>query len=164
MCACGRKIIIKVVPPKSSRDNGNIVSHDELCRRLGLPTVTHESEKRQVAGESKTTGSDCVKRSLTLSKDEAALLREAVAHYGKVFKQGSSESTQYIEFAGKIKHGELSVGEDEEIMIRCALSERNINRLWPVGEFDDDDSYNVKCASSARALMERLVRELDAMP
>ena len=99
-------------------------------------------------------------KSIFLSKDDAEVLGALVAHYGQKFKDAEIQKDEVQEFAElavrAAQDGMFIVYSDrEDRMIRMAFLEKNVKKLWPVGQFDDDTDFNVVQTARAKDLRER---------
>ena len=99
-------------------------------------------------------------KSIFLSQDDADVLGALVAHYGEKFKDAEvqkEEAKEFAELAERCKQEGMFIitTDKEDRMIRTAFLERNMKKLWPVGQFDDDTDFNVVQTGRAKSLRER---------
>lgn len=174
ICNCTREAVVRTSPkdepdyndPNADKEGlrRNVISHEALCAKLGLPINTPVIQPAAppvastIIDPTATTVSG--QPSLFLAKDDADLLREIVTHYGAVFKQGDEEAqAAYSAFVAKIQEGMLSTDPTEVRMVKCAFSDRNLRRLYPVGQYDDETSHNVVRTEAAKSLKDRFETE-----
>jgi hypothetical protein len=173
-CSCQREIVIhtslKDEPnyDGDGSDKAKIFSFEELSERLGIDVVKQPQQPQPVVQTTKTiitsdTTPANVGISTFLTQDDAETLSEAVANYGRVFKpleDQKQEQDKYLAVAERCKTEGLLIidGVEEARMIRCALSDRNMKRLYPIDDYADEADHNVKRRTTIVALRDRFTR------
>lgn len=153
-CACGRGLIVRSAlkdePDSDNEKSAGKISFEELSRRLGVNNKPidedlHKHERNKMRSERIMT--------VTLEDKQAELLARMLVHYGNVFKPAPNNPMipdQYSEERQKLnalsqKVIDMQTGENvgysiaEADMLLMATTDRNISKMYPVDEEDDED-------------------------
>jgi hypothetical protein len=157
----------------------NIFSFEEMAERMGVkpppvapapvptaaPAAVPSTPKIIIPGAEPVMPAVNSLVSLFVNLEESEVLGEALRHYGEVFKPGEMNEKVRMDFAemsGRAIEGIFHIMDKKEAgKVRMAFSGRNLNRLYKHGEYDADESHDVRRAAVARDLRDRIFKKLD---
>lgn len=98
-------------------------------------------------------------KSIFLTQDDADVVGALIANYGEKFKDAEVQKDEVAEFAdlaSRAKQGGMfAMNDKEQRMVRMGFLERNIQKLWPIAAYADEDEFEVVQTAKAKALRER---------
>ncbi len=146
-CRCTREIVVRTAPKYEpdaivgeDEKIATVMSFAEMSRQAGVLKEVEPHNKPAADGVSEMAPT--LKGSVTFSGDQFKLFYSLVMNYAKWFKQGKAsakEQKKFFEFAERLGSGTpIEVSDEEALMCRMALSERNLFHIYG-SEMSDAD-------------------------